>query len=103
MYKFIENFEKNLKVKEDTRNFLDDREEIYRFKFENNYGGSVIRLSGSDGYSQGLWELAVIKYDENDNWAIYYDTDVGYYVLGYLSEGEVCEYLERTKNLPVKT
>ena len=68
-------------------------------KFENNYGSSIVKHMGSYGNKQGLYELAVIKYDENDNWDIVYDTPITDDVLGYLTEDNVTDYLTQIEQL----
>ena len=68
-------------------------------KFENNYGSSVVKHMGSYGNKQGLSELAVIKYDESDNWDIVYDTPITDDVLGYLTEDNVTDYLTQIEQL----
>lgn len=35
------------------------------FHFENGYGASVIKHVGSYGYSEDLWELATIQFDDD--------------------------------------
>jgi hypothetical protein len=74
-----------------------DREDgvQYHFKAENGYGASIIQTSYSYGGKQGLWELAVL----DSNGEITYDTSITNDVLGYLSEEEVNETLEKIKNL----
>lgn len=37
----------------------------YIFKFENGFGASVIRGTGTYGGDEGLYELAVLKFSEN--------------------------------------
>jgi hypothetical protein len=37
------------------------------YRFDNGYGASVIQHNYSYGNEQGLWELAVIKWDERTN------------------------------------
>ena len=44
----------------------------YVFRFENNYGASVIKHLGSYGYDQDLWELAVIRFGKYDELCIEY-------------------------------
>jgi hypothetical protein len=74
------------------------RQKIYRFP--NNLGASVVQHEHSYGASQGLWELAVIKFhsDSNMDWRIEYDTPITDDVIGYLNEtgidsllGEIAE------------
>lgn len=67
----------------------------WTFRFANGYGASVI----DDGYGgeAGLYELAVIGPDGG----LCYDTPVTSDVLGFLSEDEVAEALDRVKALEV--
>ena len=68
-------------------------------KFKNNYGASVIKHEHSYGGKQGLYELAVIKYDESGDWDICYDTPITDDVLGYLTEDDVTSYLTQIEQL----
>jgi hypothetical protein len=54
-----------------------------------------VQTSYSYGGKQGLWELAVLDSDGE----ITYNTSITNDVLGYLSEEEVNETLEKIKNL----
>lgn len=74
-------------------------QKIYRF--ENNYGASVVRHDMSYGSEDGLWEIGVIKFDskENDIWQLCYDTSVTNDVLGWLSDVQVEETLKKIKEL----
>ena len=90
--------------------YTDHREQrIYRFN--NNYGASVVRRSyvsleypypqhGSYGYLDGLWELAVIEWEDENEWHIAYDTPITDDVLGWLGEEEVAATLELIRALP---
>ena len=69
------------------------------FKFPNNYGASVVQNDYSYGGKKGLWEIAVIYFIDVDQWDIDYSTPITSDVLGYLTDEEVCETLERIKNL----
>ena len=68
-------------------------------KFENNYGASVVRHMGSYGNKDGLYELAVIEYDESGDWDICYDTPITNDVLGYLTEDNVTTHLKQIEQL----
>ena len=50
----------------------------YVFRFENNYGASIIKHLGGYGYDKDLWELGVIKFDEDDELYIKYFEEHGY-------------------------
>lgn len=91
-----EGFENNLHVKRDR----DDGVQ-YLFKFENGYGASVIKHHGSYGHNEDLWELAVIKF-EDDNYYLNYDTPVTDDVLGWLTDEDVGKLLKRIKDLTVE-
>lgn len=68
------------------------------FKFDNNYGASVIKHKYSYGYDDDLFELAVL-YFEDDIPYLTYTTPITDDVIGYLTNDQVLELLERIKNL----
>lgn len=70
----------------------------HRFKFDNNYGASVVKHKFSYGYDKDLFELAVL-YFEDDVPFITYSTPITDDVIGNLTNDEVLELLERIKNL----
>lgn len=75
----------------------------WRFKFENNYGASVVKHYGSFGFDEDLFELGVIEFDDQGNrLGLTYDTSIGEDVIGYLSNAEVMSYLYKIKNLQKK-
>ena len=67
----------------------------YYYQAENGYGASIIQTTGSYGEKQGLWELAIL----DSNGQITYDTLIMADVMGYLTEEEVNQTLEKIKNL----
>ena len=71
----------------------------WRFKFENNYGASVIKRWGSYGYMEDQFELAVLYFDEDGKDCITYSTPITDDVIGYLNNDEVLELLEKIKDL----
>lgn len=75
--------------------------EVYahRFKFENGYGASVIKHFGSYGYSEDLFELAVLKFDKNGKFKLCYTTKITSNILGYLTNEQVLDYLEQIRKL----
>lgn len=88
-----EGFEDNLHVKRD----LDDGVQ-YLFKFENNYGASIIKHHGSYGHNEDLWELAVIKFEGN-HWYLTYNTPITDDVEGWLTDEGVRKHLQAIKEL----
>ncbi len=71
----------------------------YIAKFNNMYGASIVNHSFSYGGDKGLWELAVIKFIEDDNWRITYNTHITDDVLGHLTDEEVNNVLVEISNL----
>lgn len=80
------------------------------YRFPNNYGASVVRrthqmklfpgpVTGTYGADKGLWELAVIRFQEDGQWEITYKTKITCDVLGWLSEAEVDEVLGKIRKL----
>ena len=73
----------------------------YLFKFENGYGASVIKDEVSYGHNHDLWELAVIKFDNecDSDFNLCYETPITDYVEGCLTDKEVRSLLRRIKEL----
>lgn len=69
------------------------------FRFDNNFGASVVCHKYSYGGDEGFWELAVLKYDEDGEWSLTYDTPVTQDVVGYLTPKDVEGLLEEIEEL----
>ena len=65
------------------------------YKFPNGYGASVIRHKGSYGFTEGLWELAVLD-DAGD---LCYYTPITDDVIGHLTDEEVNLKLNEIRGL----
>ena len=77
--------------------FNSDRKGIrYRICFPKvGYGASVIKLPGSYGYENDLWELALLSnYNSVGNWNLEYTKLVNDDVLGNLTDNEVNKVLK---------
>ena len=70
----------------------------YRTRYANGYGASIVKHPGTYGFEDDLWELAVIKW-ENDDWHLNYDTPITQDVEGHLTEDDVLELCQRIKSL----
>jgi hypothetical protein len=66
--------------------------------YPNGYGASIVQHQFSYGRDRGLWELAVIKGNEEE-WDICYTTPITSDVKGFLTESEVNELLTRIESL----
>lgn len=68
----------------------------YIFRFPNNYGASVIKGRYTYGGDKDLWEMALIFfYGETDDYELTYEKDFDEDVIGYLTDEEVNELLEK--------
>lgn len=92
----ISGYEKYIVSQKDDEHWAD--QVLYRF--ENNYGASIIFHDGTYGFEHGLVELAVIRWDKNSSdWSCVFDTEITHDVIGYLDEKEAAEILEKIKEL----
>jgi hypothetical protein len=71
-------------------------------KFENGFGASVVQHEFSYGADEGLFELGVIKFENEDEWHLNYSTSVTDDVLGYLTEEDVQDLLTKIEQLESK-
>lgn len=69
------------------------------FKFENGYGASVVKHFGSYGFDDDLFELAVIKFYNEKEWHLNYETPVTNNVEGYLTNDDVLKMLDEIQRL----
>jgi hypothetical protein len=70
----------------------------YLVFYPNGYGASIVQHRFSYGSDKGLWELAVIKGNDED-WSICYSTPITSDVEGRLTESEVDELLTKIEAL----
>lgn len=74
----------------------------YRVKFNNGLGASIIKNSGSYGYEEDLWELAILGTDGKIIYPEGYEDPFGYLteedvytILNYIKEDRVNELSEQ--------
>ena len=92
-----EGFEQNLKEKREH-----DKGIQYIFRFDNEYGASVVKTRYSYGHDDDLWELAVIRFcnrDGREEWYLTYETEITDDVLGWQTDEEIRDVLRRIKEL----
>lgn len=76
-------------------------------KFDNGYGASVVRApnvgfwGSTYGYEQGLWELAVLDFVNDEEYNLCYSTPITNDVLGNLSDEDVTAVLAQIEALEV--
>lgn len=71
------------------------------YKFANGYGASVVKGEHTYGGDEGLWELAVIKFKTDGDFALDYSTPITEDVEGHLTDDAVEELLTRVEALPL--
>ena len=69
------------------------------YKFPNGYGASVIKFN----YVYVGIEIAVLRFDENGNWDLYYRTPITNDIIGGLSEEARDDVLQQIFDLEEKT
>jgi hypothetical protein len=76
------------------------------YRFDNDYGASVVRHNYSYGSREGLWELAVIQWEnytgleeDQGEYEIVYNTPVTDDVIGRLTWPMVAELLKQIEAL----
>ena len=67
----------------------------YIYEFDNGFGASVVKHSGSYGSEKGLYEIAVL----DSNGEMSYTTPITDDVIGYADEVKLYETLDRIKSL----
>ena len=66
--------------------------------FSNGFGASVVKHQWSYGNEQGLFEIAVLI-GNVDDWKICYDTYITDDVLGYQTDADVADVLQKIRDL----
>ena len=102
IYDDFKKYEVNYKGKEEFDNsfkYFSDYSFSHKFKFENNYGASVIKHFGSYGFEEDLFELAVLNFENSDVGKICYETPITNDVEGFLTNDDVLELLKKIKEL----
>ena len=71
----------------------------HRYKFNNDYGASVVKHDFSYGGQNGLWELAVLDFTVDKTGEITYHTPITQDVVGHLAWDNVESILQEIKEL----
>jgi hypothetical protein len=66
--------------------------------FPNGYGVSIVKFPGSYGFTEGLYEVAVLKGTE-ENFELCYDTHITEDVMGHQDECDVDIILKEVEAL----
>lgn len=94
-----EGFENHLIGRKERDVFFPYRMVQYVFEFRNGYGASVVKSQYTYGGSLNLWELGVLKFNEDGEFYLTYDTDITGDVKGYLTDEDVRRLLKEIKEL----
>lgn len=75
----------------------------YIFRFDNNYGASVVKHKYSLGGEQNLWELYPVIFTGEHHWVLVNDDDdiktiIPHKSVGCLNNSKVLNLLEKIKN-----
>ena len=73
------------------------------YRFPNGYGASVVKGANTYGGDEGLWELAVIVYNrDEEDYQLTYETPITTDVEGHLDDDAVEELLTKIMQLPLR-
>ena len=73
------------------------------YRFPNGYGASVVKGAHTYGGDEGLWELAVIVYNrDEEDYQLTYETPITTDVEGHLDDDAVEELLTKIMQLPLR-
>lgn len=70
--------------------------------FDNWYWVSVVKWYWSYGYEEGLYELWVVKWTEQES-SLCYDTPITDDVIGYLTPAKITSIMKQVQRLPAVT
>lgn len=101
IYDDFKKYEVNYKGKEEFDNsfkYFSNYSFSHRFKFENNYGASVVKHYGSYGFEEDLFELAVLYFEDGKIY-LCYDTPITNDVEGNLTNDDVLKLLRKIREL----
>lgn len=65
-----------------------------KMNFDNDYGVSVVKFNGSYGFSNDLWEVAILYKD-----SLTYNTEITDDVLGYQTDQDVTDVMKKVQAL----
>ena len=68
-------------------------------KFDNGFGASVVNGPYTYGGAEGLYDLAVLKFNDIGDYHITYETEITDDVVGWLPEKKVDEILKQIEAL----
>lgn len=71
------------------------------YRFANGYGASVVKGEHTYGGDEGLWELAVIRFNTDGDFSLDYTTPITEDVEGHLTDDAVEELLAKVEALPI--
>lgn len=71
-----------------------------RYRFDNGFGASVVRHSGSYGSKYGLWEVALIHYEKDGDWELVYNKGKFADVVGDVHVDDVSGLLDTIAAMP---
>ena len=72
----------------------------WKYVFGNGYGASVI--TGGYGNKEKPYEVAVLKKRTEHDYVLCYDTPITDDVIGFLTDNDVIEVLDKIRNLGVR-
>ena len=89
--------EEHIKVERPHLNILGSTQRIY--KFPNNYGASIVWGEDYFGHDDAPYELAIIRFIDDDDYYLDYSTGLTTDVFRHQNEEQIRDLLKQIKNL----